>query len=408
MRFLDSLLESLKLSPEDKKLLKKVFFISLSVCVIIIAAAWILQRASIEKIPLTDSQESSESDVMVLYSKKSNDLLPIDIEAHKYFTEQHNENMDFNKTINHLLRILSVERNNRKVKLDLATTYLKACIYDKAEETFRELYDDGISDSLSDPVMSRYGLTLFFRNKVDESVAQLEKTLIQFQDSSKEALCYLGQVKAAQNLASEKAEVYLKKSLELDPSYAEARYQLARYYMGKPQANETDYNMARKCLIELIEIEPLNPKAHSRLGMVYYYLQQPHLAEKSYKMALTLNDKDYNTRYNLGELYYSLFRDPKKALEEFKKTVAIKSNHAEANFKIGLIALENDQYKEAIRFFKEANKYAPHNIRILLQMGVAYEKIGMKHEAVIVYQSILDLDKLNDVALQKLKLLSNR
>ena len=408
MKFLNSLLESLKLSPEDKKLLKKVFFISLTVCVIIVAAAWIIQRASIKKIHLDDSQKSSESDVTMLYSKKSNDLLPIDIEAHKYIALQHKEDMDFNRTIKHLLRILSVERNNRKVKLDLATTYLKACIYDKAEETFRELIEEGVSDSLSDPIMSRYGLTLFFSGKIDESIAQLEKTLKQFQDSSKEAFCYLGQVKAAQNLASEKAEAYLKKSLELDSHYAEAWYQLARYYMGKPQPNAADYNNARKCLIKQMEIEPLNPKAHSRLGMVYYYLQEPHLAEKSYKMALTLNDKDYNTHYNLGELYYSLFSDPKKALEEFKKTVSIKNNHAEANFKIGLIALENDQYKESIRFFKEANKYSPHNIRILLQMGVAYEKIGMENEAVTVYQSILDLDKLNDVALQKLKLLSSR
>ena len=175
--------------------------------------------------------------------------------------------------------------------------------------------------------------------------------------------------------------------------------------MGKPQPNAADYNNARKCLIKQMEIEPLNPKAHSRIGMVYYYLQKPHLSEKSYKMALTLNDKDYNTHYNLGELYYSLFSDPKKALEEFKNTISIKSNHAEANFKIGLIALENDQYKESIRFFKEANKYSPHNIRILLQMGVAYEKIGMENEAATVYQSILNLDKLNDVALQKLKLL---
>ena len=70
--------------------------------------------------------------------------------------------------------------------------------------------------------------------------------------------------------------------------------------------------------------------------------------------------------------------------------------------------MENNQYKEAIRFFKEANKHAPHNIRILLQMGVAYEKIGMKSEAISVYQSIHDLDKLNEVALQKLKLLSSR
>lgn len=408
MKLIDSLLNSLSLSEEDKKLIKKVFFISMAVCIVIIAAAWIIQRVSIKKLDLTDTADgSSEADVSVLYSKKSNDLLPIDIEAHKYAAEQNKNDMNFNKTINHLLRVLSVERNNRKIKFDLAIAYLKAGIYGKADDTFRELADEDISDSLTDPIMSRYGLTLFFSGKIDESIAQLEKTLDKF-PSSKEAYCYLGQIEAAQNLASEKAEEYLKKSLQLDPHYAEAWYQLARYNMGKPHAGEDDYNSARKCLQKQLEIEPLNPKAHSRLGMVYYYLQKPHLAKKSYKTALTLNENDYNTHYNLGELYYTLFNDPKKALSEFKKTVSIKNDHAEANYKIGLIALENDQYKEAIRFFREAHKYAPQNIRVLLQLGVTYEKMEMKKEAVSVYQSILDLDKLNDVALQKLKLLRSR
>ena len=408
MKLFDSLLNSLNLAEKDKKLIKKVFLISLSICIVIIAAAWIIQRVSIKKLNLTDATDgSADADVSVLYSKKSNDLLPIDIEAHKYAAEQNKNNMDFNKTINHLLRVLSVERNNRKIKLNLATAYLKAGIYGKADDTFRELIDEDISDSLADPIMSRYGLTLFFSGKIDESIAQLDKTLTRF-PSSKEAHCYRGQVEAAQNLASVMTEGYLKKSIELDPNYAEAWYQLARYYMGKPQAGEDNYNNARKCLQKQLEIEPLNPKAHSRLGMAYYYLQKPYLAEKSYKMALTLNEHDYNTHYNLGELYYTLFNDPKKALKKFKKVISIKNDHAEANYKIGLIALENDQYKEAIRFFQEANKQAPHNIRILLQLGVAYEKIEMKREAISVYQSILDLDKLNDVALQKLKLLSSR
>ena len=409
MKLLDSILNSLHLSEDDKKLLKKVFTISFTVCAVIVASAWIIQRVSIKKLPLLDTADkSSEGDVTALYSKKSNDLLPIDIEAHKFAASQNADETNLDKTIKHLLRILSVERNNREIKLDLATAYLKGGMYDKAEETLGDLIEEDVSDTLTDRIMSRYGLTLFYNGKIEASIAQLEKTLKQFQDSSKEAYCYLGQVEAAQNLASAKAEEYLKKSLALDPHYAEAWYQLARYHMGKPQAGEDDFNNARKCLQKQLEIEPLNPKAHSRLGMVYYYLQKPYLAEKSYKMALALNEYDYNTRYNLGELYYTLFDDPKKALEQFKKTVSIKNDHAEANYKIGLIALENNQYKEAIRFFQEAHKHAPHNTRILLQLGVAYEKMEMKNEAVSVYQSILDLDKLNDVALQKLKFLSSR
>jgi Tfp pilus assembly protein PilF len=134
-------------------------------------------------------------------------------------------------------------------------------------------------------------------------------------------------------------------------------------------------------------------------------LHQPYLAEKSYKTALAINPNDYNTHYNLGELYYTLFGDPKKALEEFKNTVQLKSNHVDANFKIGLISLENNLEKEAVTYFNKALQDAPNNTRIMMQLAVAYEKLGMQEDAVRVYQTILSYDALNDIALQKIKLL---
>lgn len=399
------LLDSLKLNPKEQKFIKRFFFISLALVIVAVITAWALQRFSIKQITLNKIlQKQVETDIVTLYSGKTRDLLPIDIDAHKFAAHQYKDDLIPEKSIKHLLRILSIERNNRKIKLDLATAYLKAGMYHRAEETFKALVEEDITDSLKNPIISRYGLALFYSGKIDESVVQLKKSLTFF-PSSAEAYCYLGQVDAALNMASEKAEGYFKKSLEIDPDYTEAWYQLARYYMNKPNANDTDYYNARICLKKQIQIEPLNPKAHSRLGMVYYYLEQPHLAEKFYQTALTLNWNDYNTHYNLGELYYSIFNTPKKALKEFNNTIQIKRNHVEANFKIGLISLENNMYKESIQYFKKASQSAPGNIRVLLQLGVAYEKIGMVPEALSVYKSILDLDALNDIALQKLKLL---
>ncbi len=367
-------------------------------------SAWFIQRTSISSVT-TDNpdKQSSDNDISVLYANKNKDLLPIDIEAHKLAADEYKDAIP-DKTIRHLLRVLAVEKKNRKIKLDLATAYLKSGKFAKAEETLKGLIKEEISDTLMNPILSRYGLTLFFTGRIDESIAHLKKTVNDF-PSSAEAYCYLGQVEAAINMASQKAEVHIKKALEIDPKYAEAWYQLARYYMNNPQANDTDYYNARICLQKQIHILPLNPKGHSRLGMVYFYLQQPYLAEKSYQTALKLNGNDHNTHYNLGELYYTLYNNPQKALEEFKRTIRIKPDHSEANFKIGLIALENDMVKEAIHYFNKALEKTPHSIRILLQLGVAYEKLGVAQEAIKVYQSILTLDALNDIAQQKLRLL---
>ncbi len=405
MKFLPKI--NLTLAPEEITLLKKVFKISLALFVIIIVSAWLIQRASLKKSTAngTQAKKSVENDLSALFGSKNGDLLPIDIEAHEFAARMTKEEMNYDKTIKHLLRILSADPKNRKFRVELGTTYLKATEYGKAEALLRELDNEGIADSLTDPIMSRFGLALFYQGKIEESIAQLEKTVGAF-PASKEAYCYSGQIEASINLNSEKAEKYLKKAIELDPKYSEALYQLARYYMNKPQASDADYNNARIYLQKQLDIEPLNAKVHSRLGMTYYYLHEPYLAEKSYSMALTLNENDYNTHYNLGELYYSQLNDRLKALEQFKKAAAIKRDHAEANFKIGLIALENQQYKEAIRFLQLANAQAPSNTRILLQLGVAYERLGMREDAIGAYTAILNLDALNDIALQKLKLMN--
>jgi Flp pilus assembly protein TadD len=83
------------------------------------------------------------------------------------------------------------------------------------------------------------------------------------------------------------------------------------------------------------------------------------------------------------------------------------SLHPEANFKIGLICLNNNMAKEAVEYLKRALQSNGKDIRVLLQLGVAYERLGMKDDALAAYQAILNVDPLNRIALQKSKLLSS-
>ncbi len=399
------LLDKLNLEEKEKTLIKRVFFMSLAICVLAVVSTFTIQLLLIKKDSKDKAlQSKSKTDLKTIFDNKKEDLLPIDVEAHKVAADIYKNDLNAEKTITHLLRVLSIEKTNRKIKLDLATAYLKAHNYEKAEVLLAELINEESNDSLLEPIQSRYGLALFYNRKIETSIIQLDKAIKQHPTSA-EAYCYRGQIEAALNMASKKIEKFFNKSLELNPNYIEALYQLSRYHMNLPNANDSNYHKARLLLLKQIQIQPLNPKVHSRLGMVYYYLKQPDLAENSYKTALHLNNNDYNTHYNLGELYYSQFKNPEKALKEFKNTIHLKNNHVEANFKMGLISLENNMTKEAIRFFKTAQQKEPHNIRVLLQLGVAYEKLNMVKEAIAIYKSILYFDALNEVALQKLKLL---
>jgi tetratricopeptide (TPR) repeat protein len=396
------LLAKLGIGEKEQKLIAGVFKISLTGAILIALAAWGIQYSIIQKKISKRTQEAN--DPTVFYEKKSKDLLAIDIEAHRFTAQYYLKNDQPQAAIEHILRIIPVQRSNRGLKLDLATAYLTAGQYDKALVCFTKLSgsEPDSEDRTSDLIRARTGLTLFYLGKIRESIEMLDKC-ISAGRSCAEALCYRGQVEAAVSpQVPAKAEEFFRKSIQADSSYVEAWYQLARFYM-----NNGDYARARICLLQVLDIEPLHVKTHSRLGMVYYYLDQPELAKKSYLTALTLNPRDYNTHYNLGELFYSKLNDEKRALDEFKKAVEGNPLHGEANFKIGLICLSNNMTKEAVTFFEKSRSIDPKNIRVLLQLGVAYEKLSMKEDAVRAYGSILEIDPLNRIALQKTKLLAS-
>jgi tetratricopeptide (TPR) repeat protein len=397
------LLAKLGIGEKERKLIVRVFKLSLTGAILVALAAWGIQYAIIQK--KTQKRVQEASDPTVYYEKKSKDLLGIDIEAHEFTAQYYLKNDQPQLAIEHILRIIPVQRANRGLKLDLATAYLTSGQYDKAYACFSTLTEsepDSI-DRMTDLIRARMGLTLFYLAKIRESIEMLDKCISSGRQCP-EALCYRGEVEAAvsSSPSAARAEEFFRRSLQADSSYVEAWYQLARYYM-----NQGDYSRARICLLRVLDIEPLHVKTHSRLGMIYYYLDQPELAKKSYLTALALNPQDYNTHYNLGELYYSKLNDEKHALDEFKKAIEGNPQHAEANFKIGLICLSNNMAKEAVSFFEKSRACDPKNIRVLLQLGVAYEKLSMKDDARQAYGAILEIDPLNRIAQQKTKLLAS-
>jgi tetratricopeptide (TPR) repeat protein len=299
-----------------------------------------------------------------------------------------------------LKRCIAFKPNNRYLRFKLASANLDAGNYEQALAGLTRLENDDVEDSLTPIMCAQKGITLFYLGNIEESRTELESCLARFPHSA-EAACYLGQIVASNPESSRNALEYLNRAITIDSHYVEGWYQLARFSM-----QQSNYLKARKLLLGTLEIDPLHVKSHSRLGMVYYYLHDYEQAKKSYFTALALNPRDFNTRYNLGELYYSALGDTEKGLREFK--IALKQNpgHVEANFKVGLICLHNTMLKEAIRYFEVAQANGPENVRVLMQLAVAYEMLGDKAAALRAYKTIADIDALNSIALQKIRYLT--
>jgi tetratricopeptide (TPR) repeat protein len=374
-------------SSYELKIIKRVFLFSVGISLAVVAGAWLYNNqkiATIKKISFINEQKT---------------LNELDITAHQITAARYLQNGNPRKAIPHLQRILIYNNKDQLNHINLAHAFLEAGEYQNAYDIYTRIDLEDLPESTSSSICTRKGIALYYLGRKDESRNVLNQCLTQFPQSA-EGYCFLGQIETSAKGDSSKALSLLEKAVQLDSSFVEAWYQLGRYWM-----NQDKLLKARECLLKATQIDPLHSRSHARLGMIYYYLGNSQLARISYQTAIAINPSDYNTHYNLGELLYSRLNDTLSALKEFKKAIEEKPDHVEANFKVGLICMKNNMAKEAIHYFERAISSQPSNTRILLQLAVAYERIGQKTLAITTYKRILDNDELNSIALQKLKLL---
>ncbi len=381
----------LSLSPNERKILKIVAVCSLIGSALLVAGSWLFF-----KVKLSARISANNRDELAIDSPS---LIAVDLEAHRAISAHYMLTGNPEKALPHLLRLYAVEKQDLRVLHDLARAYLEAGNYQKALDCYDRLLGKTDPDSIVSTQCAQRGIALFYLDRVDESRQALLGCIERFPDNA-EAFCFLGQIEAFRNIPSDTALDYLNHAIELDSTYAEAWYQLARYYM-----EQKVYTKARELLLSAVTVNPFHAKSHSRLGMTYYYLDYPDLARKSYQTAIALNPDDFNTRYNYGELLYGVLGDTVRALKEYKRALTLNPQLHEAAFKIGLICMKNGMIKEAILQFEQALKSAPGDLRILLQSAVAWERLGRTDRAIQQYRAILKIDELNSIARQKLKLL---
>ncbi|MDR0307769.1 MAG: tetratricopeptide repeat protein [Chitinispirillales bacterium] len=397
------LLEKIGLGESEQKTLKKVTIITSLLFVVIVGLFWVYEYF----FRNTGSGHNTDTDKFISLiphlqasgarSISGSELSGFDLEAHEFASVRYLQSGQADRALPHLQRILEVNRNHRPTMERMIQAYLELEDFEKALSSIDLLiYQTG--DSAAENLQVRKATALYYMERGEES-ARIIRGVLRSNPQNAEALCFMGQIEAARK--SPEALQYFLDALKAAPNYAEAKYQLARFY-----ESEGDYKKARSLLYEVLEKDPLNVRAHARLGIVYYYDNSPELSLKSYLTALAINPHDYNTRYNLGELYRIVLNDNQNALQQFVLALKEKPHHTEANFRAGLICIENDMIKEAIRYFEASNKSDPKNIRKMIQLAAAYERLGNRKAALSVYHEITDIDPLHIIATNKIRLLN--
>ncbi|MDR3012327.1 MAG: tetratricopeptide repeat protein [Chitinispirillales bacterium] len=396
-------LAKIGLSESEQSFVVRVVIVSTAVCVSLVVVFWAMHF-------FTPAPE--EGDAGRMFGRADADIVApeiggLDIEAHEFTARRHMQTGRADAAVPHLLRIIATRRGERAAfdALDaLVTAYIELGEFSdalSAIDNLRSTFADYDLSEIEQSLQVRRGIALYHLREFGQS-SEILLRVLEDNPNNASALTFMGQMEAAAMPGGRSltAERFFRRAIEADPAYAEGWYQFARYF-----ENNGDYRSAREFLLKVLEKEPLNVRAHARLGMVYYYKLEADMALKSYQTALALNPFDYNTRHNLGELYRTLFQDNENALREFVRAIDINPQHAEANYRAGLICAGNGMFKEAIRYFEAALRNDRRNAGRLLQLAAAYERLGDREAALSVYREVTDVDPLNSIAIQKIRFL---
>jgi tetratricopeptide (TPR) repeat protein len=154
----------------------------------------------------------------------------------------------------------------------------------------------------------------------------------------------------------------LKKTVELDPGYADAVFDLANeyYITGTGAVQGAGTKSAMYEMEKYLYLNDEHPKIMSLLATLYLKTSQFDKAEQIYNTLARRYPEDSNAVYNLGVVFYT-----------------------------------RGEYKEALEKFMEAIKI-DKNLDAYLYAGMTYERIGNKEQALKYYQDRVRYKKTGD------------
>ncbi len=228
-----------------------------------------------------------------------------------------------------------------------------------------------------------------FQKILDTSLDNLEKAI---------ASTYIGII----NLDEEKylmAKYYFTRALEFQDNYLPALVNLSftEYHLGNLQ-NALDIAERAK------KIAPDDPLVSILAGNILMNIKGASEAEKEFRRGVELGPEEPISRYNLA---VSLLRQGKdqEALIEFQHFLELfPTNKLTPNVLalIGQIYYQNEQFENALSYYKRAIGFAPDNAKFYYNMGVIYYRLDDLSKAREYFEKAINLGKTDPDIYEKL------
>jgi tetratricopeptide (TPR) repeat protein len=154
----------------------------------------------------------------------------------------------------------------------------------------------------------------------------------------------------------------------------------------------------------VIDQDPREVLAHTALGYFFQVRHDP-IAISYYRNALELTPNDKLLNYNLGMLYQDL-GELEMAKEQYQNLITIDPNSYPAYNNLGYIAFYyEDNYQEAVRYYRKAIEIAPSYFQAWYNRGLAYEYLEDWQNAREDYLQCLSINPNHENAINSLNIL---
>ena len=173
----------------------------------------------------------------------------------------------------------------------------------------------------------------------------------------------------------DKAITNYKKSIEINPNYAEGHNNLGGvlYKLGK-------FNKAIDSYQRAIKIKPDFAEAYNNLGLAFKELGKFSEAIDSYQRAIKINP-NYAEAYNNLGITFNMIGKFNKAIDSYQRAIKIKPDFAEAYNNLGNVYDVNEKIDEAILNYKKAIKINANFAEAYSNLGHLLKEVGKVDEA---------------------------
>ena len=185
----------------------------------------------------------------------------------------------------------------------------------------------------------------------------------------------------------------LQRTLKADPTAADAHAEIARIHMdqGHFDLAVASVNQALKISSGRADLRMLAGQIHQFYGQSGGGEAELRLAVREYETAVALNPADPAPLRDLTRLY-SVLRDPKGALETWKRLSVADPRNSDAFMQVASLSLATGDTEAAVAALETAVAADPENARVLLLLGDIKQQAGKTDEALKHYEAAAKLD----------------